>query len=77
MASSTDGLQEQLRSLNLGSDVTAKEGDLKLALEAFSNDNIERRSLSVAYAFLASALLGTTNKDGKDIDITKSLSRAG
>lgn len=60
-----DTLQQALQymSIKSSSSPSLNKGDLKLALEAFSLRDSERRSVSLAYAYLASVLLGTGNND--------------
>lgn len=59
---SAESLQEKLKSLTLaqsnGSGRTVNKQDIKLTLETFGNRDAERSAVSVAYAYLASVLLG-------------------
>lgn len=72
-----DTLQTALQNLNIrstGSSVLNKR-DLTLALEAFSDIHGDRRNVGLAYAYLASVLLGTGNTAKPDLSNTRNEAR--
>lgn len=64
--SAADTLQTALQNLSINKEgsSTLNKRDLKLVLEAFSAIDGDRRNVSLAYAYLASILLGTGNPAG-------------